>query len=197
MPESPVISHYVRPIPGLLPAVGFKEWALVCDSMLRGETSLIFRKGGIAEGREGFRFKHSQFFLFPTYFHEQIARTRLDQVRNLEPQSETIVIEVFAYLEFTLWISDLQAIEPLSEFHILRPELLEQRFNQDDEKGLHLGFVRIFRVIPSWPLALQRSYAGCRSWVDLPAPSPDLVCRPVLTDEEHERRRECVESLQR
>ncbi len=197
MPESPVISHYVRPIPGLLPAVGFKEWALVCDSMLRGETSLIFRKGGIAEGREGFRFKHSQFFLFPTYFHEQIARTRLDPVRNLEPQSDTIVIEVFAYLEFTLWISDLQAIEPLSEFHILRPELLEQRFNQDDEKGLHLGFVRIFRVIPSWPLALQRSYAGCRSWVDLPAPSPDLVCRPVLTDEEHERRRECVESLQR
>jgi hypothetical protein len=197
MPESAVISHYVRPIPGLLPAVGFKEWALVCESMLRGETSLIFRKGGIAEGREGFRFKHSQFFLFPTFFHEQIAQTRLDASRDLEPQSETIAIEAFGYVEFTLWISDLQTIESLSELHILQPELLEKRFNQDEIKGLHLAFVRIFRVIPTWYLSFQRSFGGCRSWVELPIPSPDLVCRPVISDEEHERRRELVESARR
>lgn len=197
MLESPVVSHYVCPIPGLLPAIGFKEWALVCESMLRGETSLIFRKGGIAEGKEGFRFKHSQFFLFPTYFHEQIAQTRLDPTRDLEPPLESIPIEAFAYVEFTLWISDLQSIEPLSEFHILRPELLKKRFDQDEVKGLHLAFVRIFRVIPSWLLTFQSSFGGCRSWVDLPIPSPDLVCRPVLSDEEHERRRESVESLRR
>src|SRR5438105_1940895 len=119
MLDSPVISHYVRPIPGLLPAIGFKEWALVCESMLRGETSLIFRKGGIAEGKEGFRFKHSQFFLFPTFFHEQIAQTRLDTTRDLEAHPENITIETFAYVEFTLWISDLQIIEALSEFHVL------------------------------------------------------------------------------
>ena len=165
--------------------------------MLRGETSLIFRKGGIAEGREGFRFKHSQFFLFPTFFHEQIAQTRLDASRDLEPQSETIAIEAFGYVEFTLWISDLQTIESLSELHILQPELLEKRFNQDEIKGLHLAFVRIFRVIPTWYLSFQRSFGGCRSWVELPIPSPDLVCRPVISDEEHERRRELVESARR
>ncbi len=195
MLESPVISHYVRPIPGLLPAIGFKEWALVCESMLRGETSLIFRKGGIAEGKEGFRFKHSQFFLFPTFFHEQISQTRLDVVRDLEPQFETISIEAFAYVEFTLWVSDLRTIEPLSAFHILRPELLEKRFNQDDVKGFNLAFIRIFRVIPNWHLTFHSSFGGCRSWIDLPTPSPDLVCRPVLSDEEHERRRAVVESI--
>ena len=195
MLESPVISHYVRPIPGLLPAIGFKEWALVCESMLRGETSLIFRKGGIAEGKEGFRFKHSQFFLFPTFFHEQISQTRLDVARDLEPQLETISIEAFAYVEFTLWISDLRTIEPLSGFHILRPELLEKRFNQDDIKGFNLAFIRIFRVFPNWHLTFHSSFGGCRSWIDLPTPSPDLVCRPVLSDEEHERRRAVVESI--
>jgi hypothetical protein len=197
MPLSPVISAPVHPIPGLLPAIGFKEWALVCESMLRGETSLIFRKGGIAEGKEGFRFKHSQFFLFPSYFHEQIGQTRLHPARNLESQPETIAIDAFAYVEFTLWISDLQTLEPLSQFHILRPELLQKRFDQEEVKGLHLAFVRIFRVIPSWQLTFQTSFAGCRSWVDLPIPSPDLVCRPVLSDQEHERRQECVESLRR
>jgi hypothetical protein len=195
MSQSPVISSSARPMPGLLPGVGFKEWALVCESMLRGETSLIFRKGGIAEGREGFRFKHSQFFLFPTYFHEQIGQTRLDPARNLEPPGETIVMDGFAYVEFTRWISDLQTLEPLFEFHILRREVLEKRFHQDEVKGLHLAFVRIFRVIPTWYLPFQPSFGGCRSWVDLPAPSPDLVCRPVLSDEEHDRRCECVESL--
>ena len=197
MLESPVISHYALPIPGLLPAVGFKEWALVCESMLRGETSLIVRKGGIAEGKEGFRFKHSQFFLFPTSFHEQVDQTRLDAARALEPELESITIEAFAYVEFTLWVSDLLTIEPLSQFHVLRPGLLEKLFNQDDVKGLHLAFVRIFRVIPSWQLNFQSPFGGCRSWVDLPTPSPDLVCRPVLSNSEHERRRELVESVRR
>jgi hypothetical protein len=197
MSQSPVISTSLRPLPGLLPGVGFKEWALVCESMLRGETSLIFRKGGIAEGREGFRFKHSQFFLFPTYFHEQIGQTRLDPARNLEPPAETVVIEGFAYVEFTRWISDLQTLEPLCELHILRREVLERRFHQDEVKGLHLAFVRIFRVIPTWYLPFQQSFGGCRSWVELPAPSPDLVCRPVLSDGEHDRRCEFVESLDR
>src|SRR5260221_2579253 len=148
MLESPVISHYVRPMPGLLPAIGFKECALVCETMLRGETSLIFRKGGIAEGKEGFRFKHSQFFLFPSFFHEQIAETRLDTTRDLGPQLEIITIEAFAYVEFTLWISDLQTIEALSEFHILRPELLETRFIQAEANGVNLASFRAFRVLP-------------------------------------------------
>src|SRR5258708_13313254 len=178
MLESPVISHYVRPMPGLLPSRGLTEWALGCEWVLRGETSLIFRKGGIAEGKECFRFKHSQFFLFPTFFHEQIAQTRLDTTRDLGPQLESIAIEAFAYVEFTLWISDLQTIEPLSEFHILRPELLEKRFNQDDVKGVHLAFLRVFRVIPSCHLTFQSSFGACPSWVHLPTPSPALSSLP-------------------
>jgi hypothetical protein len=75
--------------------------------------------------------------------------------------------------------------------------VLERRFHQDEVKGLHLAFVRIFRVIPTWYLPFQQSFGGCRSWVELPAPSPDLVCRPVLSDGEHDRRCEFVESLDR
>jgi hypothetical protein len=35
-------------------SVGFKEWALVCEALGRGEQTIILRKGGIAEGRGGF-----------------------------------------------------------------------------------------------------------------------------------------------
>src|SRR5271165_6545650 len=83
----------------------FKEWAIVCDSIARGETSLIFRKGGIAEGRDGFQFKHQSFFLFPTYFHGQIERTRLSHVRDVKPQQDAVAISVFvrAYRISPVW----------------------------------------------------------------------------------------------
>ena len=51
--------------------VGFKEWARVCDHLATGVTSLILRKGGIAEGRGGFDFGHTDFWLFPTFFHNE------------------------------------------------------------------------------------------------------------------------------
>ena len=45
-------------------SIGFKEWAVVCEALGSGRQSIILRKGGIAEGREGFSFKHREFFLF-------------------------------------------------------------------------------------------------------------------------------------
>ena len=57
--------------------IAFKEWSLVCDALGRGEQSLILRKGGIAEGRAGFRFQHPEFLLLPTLFHEQAAKLRV------------------------------------------------------------------------------------------------------------------------
>ncbi len=49
---------------------------MVCEAMGCGEQCVIVRKGGLAEGRDGFAFRHSEFFLFPTWFHEQVASVR-------------------------------------------------------------------------------------------------------------------------
>src|SRR3982751_5907895 len=57
-------------------SIGFKEWSVVCEALGHGRQSIILRKGGVAEGREGFSFKHSKFFLFPTWFHEQPQKVR-------------------------------------------------------------------------------------------------------------------------
>ncbi|MBV8097640.1 MAG: DUF1802 family protein [Verrucomicrobia bacterium] len=168
-------------------SVAFKEWALVCASMLRGETSLIFRKGGVAEGREGFRFQHERFFLFPTFFHEQADRLRID-VPSVEPEPNLVSFSAYVHVEFTRWIEDLSLLQPLSDLHILKPEVLEQRFAYDDPKGLHLAVIRVFGVIPVWSLALQKSFGGCRSWVELPEAPAELRFTPVIDDSEHASR---------
>ena len=169
----------------------FKEWALVCASMLRGETSLIFRKGGIAEGRDGFRFQHDRFFLFPTFFHEQADRLRVDiPIPELEP--DIITFSAYIQVEFTRWIDNLSLLEPLSDLHLLKPEVLEQRFAYDEPQGLHLAMIRVFRITPEWSLPDQKSFGGCRSWIELPESPAELRFTPVIGDGEHALRRERV-----
>jgi hypothetical protein len=171
---------------------GFKEWAIVCDSIARGETSLIFRKGGIAEGRDGFQFKHQSFFLFPTYFHGQIERTRLSHERDVKPQQDTVAISVFVQVEFVTLVRDLTLFQSLESLHVLQASLLEERFHYDDREGLHIAFVRAYRISPVWEFPLHPSYGGCRSWVTLPQPTFDLRMERVLSEEEQSRRRSLV-----
>ncbi len=35
--------------------VAFKEWTVVVDALGRGDQIIILRKGGLSEGRDGFR----------------------------------------------------------------------------------------------------------------------------------------------
>jgi hypothetical protein len=167
----------------------FKEWAIVCASIGRGETSVIFRKGGIAEGSQGFQFKHSCFFLFPTYFHEQIERTRLSREHDLPPENGKVTISLFVEIEFASLLCDLNEIQALDQLHVLQSTVLEERFHYDQQEGLHVAFLRAFRISPAWELPFHRSYGGCRSWITLPDPPSDLRKEPVLTGEEQERRR--------
>ena len=66
-------------------AIGFKEWQVVCDALATGRQSILLRKGGIHEGREGFSFAHDSFFLFPTRFHAQGEHVREGAVVCLGP----------------------------------------------------------------------------------------------------------------
>src|SRR5471032_2348925 len=104
--------------------IGFKVWTLVCQALGRGEQSIIIRKGGIAEGRDGFRFKHDEFFLFPTLFHEQLAKTKLPPETPL-PAHETgvITLHCLARCEWTELVTDPDKALALAPFHIWKDEV--------------------------------------------------------------------------
>jgi len=165
-------------------SVGFKEWSLVCEALGRGEQSIILRKGGIAEGREGFSFRYREFFLFPTFFHEQVVKVRIASP-NLPGAGDTIAIRWYATVERALRISVLRIAEALAPLHILVPEVVRERFGYQDE-GLQVAFLRVFELSPVWILQNEKRFAGCRSWVGLPSP-PEMKMRPVLDDAAHQR----------
>jgi hypothetical protein len=168
--------------------VAFKEWAIVCEALGEGIQSLLVRKGGIAEGRDGFAFRHREFFLFPTAFHAQREKTLLP-VNTPLPQlpEDQIEIRFAAVVEWTRFLTDPALLPALRGHHILRDDVIEERFRYDSPPGLHVAFVRIFRLETPWILPMEKRFGGCRSWVDLPA-APEKTMMPVISDEENARR---------
>jgi hypothetical protein len=173
-------------------SIGFKEWTLVCNALGKGSQSLILRKGGIAEGRAGFSFKHDEFLLFPTLFHEQTRHLKLPPETPLPAPSQEITVHFLAKVLWAREFSDLSAIQRLAPFHLWTDALVEERFRYDNRLSLNIALVRVFKL--SQPLTFPDSpqYGGCRSWVSLPDPESHLV--PVLSDAEHLARTAQIEA---
>ena len=161
--------------------IGFKEWALVCDALGEGRQTIILRKGGIAEGRDGFAFQHREFFLFPTFFHEQLERVRVPGAVLPAPRPNEIEIRYFAEVAETRVITDWEEVRALEPRHILEESVVRERFEYDETPGVHVAFVRTFRLEPVWRFPDAKAYRGCRSWVELPEPPVNLQLHPVIT----------------
>jgi hypothetical protein len=48
-----------------------KEWAVVIEGLKAGRQLILLREGGVQDGRGGFHADHREFFLFPTFEHQQ------------------------------------------------------------------------------------------------------------------------------
>jgi hypothetical protein len=176
-------------------SIAFKEWAIICDLLGAGGQSIILRKGGIHEGRDGFSFKHNEFHLFPTLFHEQIAKTTLPVSTPVPGQPPgRIEVRQFARLEWTATITDLDIALSLAPFHVWKEEVVRERFHYDDAPGLHLAWLRVFRCEPHWSFPDEPKYGGCRSWVTIPEPPEGITLVPALNDEENATRSEALKA---
>jgi hypothetical protein len=167
-------------------SAGLKEWTIVCEAMGRGEQSIMLRKGGIAEGRAGFAFRHFEFFLFPTFFHEQIDKVRVKGAEMPKVREGEIEIRFFARLVAATEVTSWEIAAALEPFHILQQSVVRERFEYDPKPGLHVALVRVFRLTPGWTLPDAPKYGGCRSWVTLPEFPGETQFDPVLSNREHD-----------
>lgn len=166
--------------------IGFKEWALVCQELAAGRQSIILRKGGIAEGREGFRFLHADFLLFPTLFHEQVSKLRLPPETPLpQPAPGVHSLTHRVFVEWSRDLTDWSQILRLAPFHLWTEQVIRERFEYEEKRAVSLAFVRVRRL--SQPLVFPDApkYGGCRSWVQLPELSPPDSGEPVLEESAH------------
>lgn len=177
----------------------FKEWAVVCAALASGRQTLILRKGGIHEGREGFRIEHREFWLFPTGFHQQRDEIIPDAWPLLdELQSRGVPLNhplnLYAIVEDVQQVLDRSALVRLSGRHVWSEPTVEQRFHYRT-LGLFALIVRVYRRSTPFEIADSPHFAGCKSWVDLPAALPTSGLQPVLDDSTFDRQRREIQQL--
>lgn len=172
-------------------SVGFKEWEAVCDALRTGRQSILLRKGGIHEGREGFSFKHSSFYLFPTKFHAQLEHIREPAVVSGGEWEvgDELSIELYCQATCAITLRDWSEVEKLFPLHIFSEATLRERFYWEGKgmaKGsIHVALVRTYRLNKPIPMKYEKRHAGCRSWIELPIPPPDLFsgAAPAVSDD--------------
>ena len=178
--------------PGKIMAIGFKEWEVICAALGRGDQSIILRKGGIAEGREGFQFQHPEFYLFPTFFHEQAEKVRPEAAADFGSATAKVIddrpdlrLGLFARIDFHRVLEDWEQAKALEPFHIWTESEIRKRFDGDEVPGISLALVRVYRLRSPWCFRNEKSYGGCRSWITLPSPPEEPDLEPVLDDAAH------------
>jgi hypothetical protein len=166
--------------------IAFKEWTIVVDQLGQGEQILILRKGGIAEGREGFQLEHNEFLLFPTLFHQQresvteAAQARFDVIHPSLPPPERVRIEFYAQVAASRRLECLSDAESLRGQHCWRDDVIAARFDWGKARNIFVLALRVLRLPLPVELPVLPAYGGCKSWVELEVDVPVAGAQPVL-----------------
>lgn len=153
-------------------AIALKEWAAVCHAIATGKQRILFRKGGIHEGPEGFQPEHEAFWLYPTGFHQSVEGVRpgfaeeIRQVLDSPPPAHSIPIQHRCRVLATHWIEDRSLLERLVPYHILSEESVLKRFDYR-QPGVYVLVVEVRSLAEPVMVPHRPDYDGCHSWVQL------------------------------
>lgn len=175
-------------------SAALKEWAIVCQALADGRQTLLIRKGGIQEIKDGFEVTHRNFWLFPTYVHQKAAdlvptvHREFEALQSAQPAVGSLPLQLYATVEDVVRVTDLEVLRHLEGQHILSWECVASRFAYRNKPGVHVLVLRVFRRPEPIVLQNQSWYDGCVSWVDLDQVLSTDGCVPILTDAEFSSR---------
>ena len=175
----------------------FKEWSVVCAALGTGKQSLILRKGGVEDGAEGIRIEKPEFWLYPTFLHQeqQPINDALvgGSLATVPQQGSMVSIRYYAVVQRADFIATEVALARLQKFHVWSSNTIAQRFHYR-KPGLWSMIVRIYELDTPYEFVQSPEMAGCRSWVELPEEFPTTGLKPVLPDSEFEVIRAAIEA---
>lgn len=163
-----------------------KEWAVVCRALEDGRQSVLLRKGGILEYRQGFEVKHDRFLLLPTFEHQAREHlqpdyaARLDNVLKEQPPDGVNVMTSYAEVREVREIHDASVLKKLEKYHVWNESYVNARMAYNPRKPMSVILVRVFKLDRPITVDTKQEWAGCRSWVpvDLEAGGS----RPAIND---------------
>jgi len=173
-------------------ATACKEWAVVVEALRTGAQHVLFRKGGIREVAGRFELEAQQFWLYPTYEHQQPSHVKPAWQSRLAATQHTIdprhvVIDLYATVEAAIPATTLADALALDAHHLWTPAFVTQRFQWKPEEPCWVLLLRTFRRATPARIAVTPAYGGCRSWVQLAQPMTTDQLQPVIEDAAFQR----------
>lgn len=162
-----------------------KEWAVVCRALKEGRQTVLLRKGGILEYRQGFEVKHDRFMLFPTYEHQAKEHLqadyagKLDAVLNEQPQAETNVLSSYAEAIRVAEITEESALRLLAKYHVWSESYVNARMAYNPKKPMSVILVRVYNLQNPIRVESKQEWAGCKSWIPIDV---EAAGTPALDD---------------
>ncbi len=174
--------------------VAFKEWAVTIRAFDRGDQILLLRKGGIHEDGKDFRVLHPEFLMYPTFehqkpellkeeYHQELSRVVAEAGGN-----GAITFGHWARVEEAIELSEQAAVDSLEPHHIWTSDYAQKRLHWKPRHPLAILLVRLYRLEEPHTVPFSRSFAGCKSWVELPEPVRLGALAPVMTDDDFRTR---------
>jgi hypothetical protein len=179
----------------------FKEWAVSCEAMKEGRQILLIRKGGIREEGGVFTVNDPEFFLMPTYEHQNARLLEPEWVARLEAvQSEphnpnTVTLDAYAVVDTVLAARNDEQVNAVRHETIWNATYVKERFDFNPYDPLYLLVLRVYNLPEAVTIPLLPEYVGCKSWVTLERPISTEGASPALSNEEFARRRDALMSF--
>jgi hypothetical protein len=174
-----------------IPKAALKEWAVVCKALEEGRQSLLLRKGGIMEYRNGFEVKHNIFFLFPTFEHQSKEFIQSDYAYNLDIiqkntslRSKKNKINSYAKVISVREISDILTIQKLRKYHIWNDQYVNIRMKYNPKKPMSVVLLRVYKMNRPLEIDMKSEWAGCKSWIPI----------SLFDDHQHTVMKDCGDS---
>lgn len=148
--------------------MALKEWAVVVWALGQGLQILLLRKGGIAEEEGEFRLAAPEFFLYPTYEHQQADLLQppfAETFRTLAAQAPSegdILLRHYAAVTEVIPAPSLPRMKQWRDSFVWNDAFLEKRYDYRPEAPLRILLLRTYRLPEPLRLPERAQYAGCR-----------------------------------
>jgi hypothetical protein len=186
--------------------IALKEWSIVCRALEEGKQSILLRKGGILEYKNGFEVNQKIFLLYPTLEHQAGEYVQPDYLREFEIQKTnnmninetTNTIRVLARMEAIQEFNDDSILPKLEKYHIWNEKYVKMRMKYNPNKPMNALLLRVYRLPESISVDVLPEWAGCKSWINIELSKKygksledmsELVnkSKPVIKDEDFQR----------
>jgi hypothetical protein len=155
-----------------------KEWAVVCNALENGSQTILLRKGGILEYKDGFQLTHSCFYLYPTFEHQSREYLKSNYWAEMEElarapnfdEGKVVIIKSWGEVKQIHKIRNVDDFLKIKNYHIWSDKYLQMRFNYNLSKPLHLLVIRVYKLVQQIKVQIQPQWSGCKSWIDLNIP---------------------------